>query len=105
MRLAGGGLVGRSVAWNWRGTLPRHLILPAGVCEAKYAGGGRRAGALAASQSSCRPLPTLNCTHPTGRPCLPAPAGAQVTGKEEVHSQFPMLPSVVIDMASWVCPF
>lgn len=28
-----------------------------------------------------------------------------VTGKEERHSQFPMVPSILIDLASWVCPF
>ena len=29
----------------------------------------------------------------------------QVSGKEERHSQFPMVPSILIDLASWVCPF
>ena len=28
-----------------------------------------------------------------------------VSGREEAHSQFPMLPALLIDLASLVCPF
>lgn len=82
------------------------------ACWAKWDMGG-----MLGRSGSCGCAPASMCTAaaaagtqmlymrpPVFSPRPPAPC-AQVTGKPEVHSQFPMLPSLVIDLASWVCPF
>lgn len=50
------------------------------------------------------PAPALAHT-PAPSPHAPPHPALQVTGKREAHRQFPMLPSLLIDIGSWVCPF
>lgn len=52
-------------------------------------------------------LPAAPVPHPVSRPApLPcAPTRPQVLGAECHNRQMPMLPSALIDLASWVCPF